>query len=116
VRTLTIPLRDVRIGGAVMLGAALVWPLVDQHVPLACPLRSATGIPCPLCGMTTSVVETTHGDPLAGLAANPAGVFAVVIALWLLFTRRPDVSLPRFALPLALTGMWVFELFRFDVL
>lgn len=115
-KTLTVPLRDIRIGGAVMLGAAFVWPLVDEHVSLACPLRTATGIPCPLCGMTTGVVETAHGDPVAGLAANPAGPLAVVLAIWLLVSRRREISLPRFVLPLALVAMWIFELVRFDVL
>ena len=48
--------RDLRISGGLMLGAAAVLPLLPIEPGFACPLRTWTGIPCPLCGMTTSVV------------------------------------------------------------
>jgi hypothetical protein len=116
VKTLALPVRDIRLAGVAMIGAGLLWPLVDQHVSITCPLRAATGIPCPLCGMTTSVVATAHGDPAAALAANPAGVIAIALALWVLVTRRDRIEIPNLVVPLALGAMWVFELFRFDVL
>ena len=98
------------------LTAAALYPLVP-HPELICPLRATTGIPCPLCGMTTSVTATLRGDFGAALAANPAGVLAVAAAVVLLVSRRArSVRVPAAVWGLLLAGMWVFELFRFSVL
>ena len=53
--------RDLRVAAAGLVGAAAVWPFLPVHPPLACPLRAATGIPCPLCGMTRACVAAVHG-------------------------------------------------------
>lgn len=122
--TTHIELGDLRIAGALMLGAAAVRPLVrSPGVP--CPLRALTGVPCPLCGMTTSVTDTVWLDVPSAVAANPMGVVAVaaVIALWLAWLvgrrvgRRVErVAVPVLLLPLMLLAMWLFELHRFDYL
>ena len=44
---------------------------------LPCPLRTLTGIPCPLCGMTTAATGLASGDLGAAVAANP---FVLVLA------------------------------------
>jgi hypothetical protein len=44
-----------------------------------CPFRAATGVPCPLCGATRSVVLFSHGDA-AFLQYNPVWV-VVLLAL-----------------------------------
>lgn len=105
--------RDVRLAGGAMLGAALALPALPFEAGIPCPLRSATGIPCPLCGMTTSVVATVHGDLGAALAANPAGVAAVAVAVWVLVARTRDVRVPLPAALAGVAGTWAFELFRF---
>jgi len=113
---LVFELKDVRVAGALMLGAAAVRPLVGSP-GLPCPLRSLTGIPCPFCGMTTSVTAAVQLDIGAALAANPMGVVAVVLAVLLLVRRRWErVTVPVVLLPVALVAMWLFELQRFDVL
>ena len=107
------PLRGAAIG---MLGAALVLPALPGHPGLLCPLRTVTGIPCPFCGMTTSVESTVHLRFRDALAANPAGLFLVAAALWLLL-RRP--ARLRYSLPVLWAGlalMWVFELHRFAII
>ncbi len=114
--TTTIDLHDVRVGGAVMLAAAALAPVLPGPDGVPCPLRSLTGVPCPLCGMTTSVIAAVHLDFLAGLAANPAGVLAVVVAVaLLLFRRHRQVSVPEWAVPFGLAALWIWQVVRLGV-
>ena len=82
-----------------------------------CLLRSATGVPCPLCGMTTGVLALAEGDVGASLAANPGAiVFVVAVAIALTGRARPlGARLLPLRLPL-LGAMWLFELRRFAFL
>ena len=112
----TVDLHDLRIAGGVMLAAAALAPVLPGPDGVPCPLRSLTGVPCPLCGMTTSVTAAVHLDPLAALAANPAGVLAVLVAVALLVVRhRGQVTLPVWAFPAALVAMWTWQLARLGV-
>lgn len=98
-----------------MIFLALVWPMIPLQSGVLCPLRAVTGIPCPMCGMTTSVIATTHFDFGGAFAANPAGLIAVATACFLL-VRRPQrlrVSLP--VISVALIAMWIFELNRYGI-
>src|SRR3954467_1954768 len=111
----TFELAGPRAGAALLRAAGAVLPLLPGHAGLPCPLRTLTGVPCPLCGMTTSVEHMVHGHPLAALAANPAGPLAVVAAILLLL--RPPAR--PFAVPVAvvvavLALLWAFELHRFS--
>lgn len=111
-----VDLADARLAGAVMLGAAVALPLLPGHVGLPCPLRTLTGIPCPLCGMTTSVTAVTHLHVGRALAANPAGIVAVLVAVALLVSRRRGVvALPPWLLPATLASMWAYQLVRFSI-
>jgi hypothetical protein len=113
----TIDTSDARGAALAMLAAAATLPLLPGHAGLPCPLRTLTGVPCPLCGMTTSVEATVHGDLLAALRANPAGPFAMLAALGLL-ARRPARALrvPTLAVLALLLGLWFFELHRFSLI
>ena len=116
-KTQTLELHDLRIAGGVMLGAAAVRAALPFHAGIPCPLRTLTGIPCPLCGMTTSVTNTVQLRWGSAIAANPAGVLAVVAALVLLaIPRLRAVDVPRWLPHAALTLMWMWELFRFGIL
>src|SRR5439155_284132 len=87
-QAVAIDLRDARVAGAAMLVAGFALPALPGHPGLACPLRTVTGVPCPLCGMTTSVEDTRHLHVGAALAANPAGVAVVLAAAVLVPWRR----------------------------
>jgi uncharacterized protein DUF2752 len=115
VRSVQLDTVDLRTASAVMLAAAVTLPLLPGEPGVSCPLRSITGIPCPLCGMTTSVEHTLRFDFGDALAANPAGVAAVVVAIALLVLRPRRLRLPAVVVPAALAAMWVFELHRFGV-
>jgi hypothetical protein len=67
------------LAGLGAAGAAAVYQaaLGGEGLWLPCPLRTLTGIPCPLCGMTTAATALASGDPGAALAANP---FVLVLA------------------------------------
>ncbi len=79
-----------RFAGDVLVGrdAAL-----DGHV--LCPFRAATGLPCPLCGATRSVVLASHGD-MSFLSYNPVWVvvLAALVGLGVL-TALAGPRLPR---------------------
>jgi hypothetical protein len=104
--------RDLRIAGAGLLGAAAVWPFLPVHPPLACPLRAATGIPCPFCGMTRACVAAVHGHLGTSLAFNPAGVLVVLVALTALL--RPQlisrVRTPMWAVVIAFGALWLWNI------
>ncbi|HZQ84186.1 MAG TPA: DUF2752 domain-containing protein [Acidimicrobiales bacterium] len=117
-RSLTLDLHDIRVAGGVMLGAAAVRAAWPGHAPgLPCPLRTLTGVPCPLCGMTTSVTATVRGHLGSAVAANPAGLLFVAASVALLVSPRlKAVDVPRWLPYVALTLMWMWELLRFGIL
>jgi hypothetical protein len=106
------PGRDLRIGAAGFVAAAGVWPLLPAHPPLACPLRTLTGIPCPLCGMTRSCVAAVHGHVGTSLAFNPAGVIVIVAAVLALV--RPQwltrLQVPMWGAGVAIAVLWVWNI------
>ena len=73
-------MRELRIGAGAMVAVAAAWPLLPVHPPIACPLRAATGIPCPFCGMTRAVVAAVHGHIGPSLAFNPGGLVVLLLA------------------------------------
>ncbi len=112
---LGIRTRDARVGAAALLGLALAWPRLPVHPPLACPLRTLTGVPCPLCGMTRSVVAAMHGHLLESLRFNPAGILVVLFAGALLAGRRVDrVRIERVRMAPWLMGAFVALLWAWN--
>jgi hypothetical protein len=105
------PLRRL---GAAMLGLALLLPNLPHDPGLPCPLRTVTGIPCPLCGMTTSVKAGVRLDLRAALGANPLGL--AVIAAAALMLIRPAwrrVAVPASLVIGAAIASELFQLHRF---
>jgi Protein of unknown function (DUF2752) len=48
-----------------------------RGLDMACSFKQRTGVPCPNCGMTRSVLLALQGDVGASLALNPAGTLLV---------------------------------------
>jgi hypothetical protein len=108
--TTTIATRDARIGAAAMLGLAVAWPRLPVHPPLACPLRTLTGVPCPLCGMTRAVVAAMHGHLLESLRFNPAGILVILLAIALLMGMRVDrVRIPPWLVVAFVALLWAWN-------
>lgn len=106
----------LQVGSAFLVAGVAILPLIPSHTVVICPLRALTGVPCPLCGMTTSVTAVGRGRFGEALAANPAGVGAVLGAALILLLRPRRVRVPAWALGAVVAGMWIFELTRFSIL
>jgi hypothetical protein len=107
---------ELRLAGAGLIAGGAALQLSPVHVPIFCPLRTLTGIPCPLCGMTTSVEATVRLDLPSALAATPAGIALVAGAITVLVLRPSAIRLPAPALYATLAAMWVYQLFRLSIL
>jgi hypothetical protein len=55
--------------GALLLAPTLIRP--GAHGPVLCPLRRATGVWCPTCGMTRALGWMAHGDLHAAVRLHP---------------------------------------------
>jgi hypothetical protein len=111
VTTTTVSRRDTRIVAGGVLAVAVAWPRLPVHPPLACPFRTLTGLPCPLCGMTRAVVAAVHGHLLESLRFNPAGVLVVVLAIALLAGLRVDrVRIPPWSIAVFGVLLWAWNL------
>ena len=68
------------------------WNIVEgsahQSAPSVCLFKEITGLPCPSCGTTRSVLLLFHGEVLAALMTNPFGLLIAiglaVIPLWII--------------------------------
>jgi hypothetical protein len=115
--SIEVDLVPFRWGGGVMLALGIALPHVPGNPGLPCPLRTVTGIPCPLCGMTTSVKAALGTHVRAALSANPFGIVAVVCAVVLLV--RPGASrlrVPSALLAAGVAASWAFQLHRFHII
>jgi uncharacterized protein DUF2752 len=118
------------LAGLVAAGAVVAYQAAMGGVGLRlpCPLRALTGIPCPLCGMTTAATGLASGDLAAALAANPfvlllAGftlVMAVVMVARALGRLGPPAQWPAsrrrqgyWVAGVLAAASWAFQLHRF---
>jgi hypothetical protein len=77
-------------GGLALAGYAWIgWNLAagHGHAPVLCLVKALTGIPCPSCGVTRSLVALAAGDVAGALGANPLGLLAaallVALPVWM---------------------------------
>ncbi len=112
--TTSVDLGAMRGVGAAMLGIAAVRPLVPFNFVPPCPLRTLTGIPCPLCGMTRGVTAAVHLQLGKALFFNPGSIVAVATAVFLLFCWKVKrVTIPVWVIVVVLALMWSWQLFKY---
>jgi hypothetical protein len=111
---LDFELRPLRYLGAAMLALGAALPHLPGDVGLPCPLRTTTGVPCPFCGLTTSVKAALRADPHGAWAANPFGLILVALAAVVVVRPRWRVlSLPAAVVAAGVAMSWLFELHRY---
>jgi len=79
-----------------------------------CPFRHLTGLPCPLCGMTRSVLCFFQGNWRASLLWHPLGpLVGIGIIMGFLALMIPGIRVNNLAakLPQRLCGVLIFALF-----
>ena len=80
------------LSGLIVLG--YTWIIINSIVEqgskqIVCPIKLTTGIPCPSCGSTRSVLMLFEGNLLSALQTNPFGLVIFIVLLvapfWLLY-------------------------------
>lgn len=70
--------------------AGMLWLYIDHSLSGAtlCLFKSATGLPCPSCGTTRSLLLLLQGDLQGALFVNPLGIAAAIalaaVPVWIL--------------------------------
>jgi hypothetical protein len=102
---------QLRLGAIGLATAAAFWPVLPAHPPLACPLKSLTGIPCPFCGMTRGVVAAVHGDLIGSLRYNPAAILVVaLVAFVIVRARLPATRAPAWTVFGLGAALWIYNI------
>lgn len=84
--------------GYAWLGYHLIGGDNHVHVTL-CMFKDITGLPCPSCGITRSLLSLLHGNFQAALWINPLGFMAAVLLTVLPVWALYDVAQRKVTLP-----------------
>ncbi len=85
---------NLLIVGAGIVHLGLNWAGLPGWV---CPIRAATGVPCPGCGMTRAAVELLRGEFSASLQTHAfAPLFLLALLLILVALVLPQTQRERF--------------------
>jgi len=118
------------LAGLVAAGASFVYPAASRATGLTAPclLRLTTGIPCPMCGMTTAATSLAAGELQAALAANPFVLLlaGTTLVMTVVMAARAAGLAPEAAswqparqrhvwlvVGVLAVGSWLFQLHRF---
>ena len=104
------------VGAAACGALGLAAPAAGSTV---CPFRAATGVPCPLCGVTRSLLALGDGDIERAWGFAPLGPAVLTVSLVFLIAaavaavRRKALQVPRW-LPVTLLAAvavsWAIQL------
>jgi hypothetical protein len=113
-------LMDRRAGSVVFLAGGIHLGINLVGLPgWVCPIRAATGLPCPGCGLTTSVIQFLHGDFVESLETHAFGpVFLLILLIMAAALIAPSnlrqqlvVFIDRLETRFGLTAWLLFILF-----
>ena len=84
-------------GGIALLMLGVGWLLPILSFAPDCVFKGLTGIPCPTCGSTRSVVHLARGDILSALTMNPLTTLCLIAAIGYFIVSLMSVAfdLPR---------------------
>ncbi len=115
-----LTVRAQRRAGYWLLGGGAALALRSWNLlPLqwSCPVRQVSGVPCPTCFLTRSLLAAFRGDLTGSLGWHPLGLplllGAAVLTLALLGGRLPyprRLGAWAFAVPAALAVVWLIRL------
>lgn len=74
-------LRPAALGAGMLMAGAALPPDWVMYGPQLCVFKIMSGVPCPGCGLTRSVVLLMHGDVSGSLFFHPLGVLFVLGAI-----------------------------------
>lgn len=122
---------------SIAIGVGYIWVLYNlffdaTQTPEVCLFKLATGIPCPSCGSTRSVLALLHGHVWHALLLNPFGaviaVFLVISPFWLIYDTltkhtgmfktyqwlEHELKLKKYAIPLILLVLanWIWNIYK----
>ena len=93
--------RSRRLIACLALLATFVFPANGLGIDL-CPIRFATGLPCPGCGVTRGMALLSHGQWERALHMNPwVFVFWPALLFWALTYFLPDRAIQTIVLQIA---------------
>ncbi len=87
-------------GLAAMFAASVVLPETPMVHVVVCPLRAATGLPCPGCGMGRAFCAVSRGELAAAFAHHALGPVVYVALALLMLRTLAEVVLRRRLAPL----------------
>ena len=109
-----VDLRPLRVAALALVPAALVLKALPFSPVPPCPLRTLTGIPCPLCGSTRGVIAAVHGDLGRAVTLNPASLIVIVLAVMLVIGWRVErVRVPVWLIVATFAALWAYQMFKY---
>jgi len=112
--TTEIELAPLRTAGLFLVPAAIVLSVSPVDPVPPCPLRTLTGIPCPLCGSTRGVIAAVHGHIGHALALNPASIGVLILALLMVAGWRVErIRIPVWVIITVFAVLWSYQLFKY---
>lgn len=94
----------------IFLSAALLTPSAENlkigplTLPSICMLRNTTGIPCPGCGLTRSVVAAVYGDWRGSFDYHRMGPLVVGFLMLQMLYRLAWIGIPKHRAPIHRVG------------
>ena len=70
---------------------------IGGTIPLFCPFKALTGIPCPGCGMTRAILSITKGDFHGAFSYNPFSFFLLFMVVISVVPGKQAEKLPSIA-------------------